>query len=348
MTEMTPESAHGQYEGYLPCADCPGIEYKLLLNSDGTYAESLFYTDRPEQPFLQKSTYAVDGNMVVLDKSEAGMKYFALHPQGLLMLDVNRKPIAGSLSYRYILTRTIQPSETIFKTETRTFMKRKLAEGIDLYALGNEPSWSIDIDFEKFMRFKSLTELSELNTPPGKEIKAQDANLTRYGTQTEAGMLIATILKGPCTDSMSGEIFPWKVRVDAKYTTDTDYKQFKGCGRYMVDYRLNDIWVLTTFNGNELKAEDFVKGQPVVEFHLDENRVYGSTGCNRINGSFEVKGKKITFGKIATTRMACPNMDFEQQFLTFITDNTLDYSIEAGILTLQDDKGIVMVFEKTD
>jgi heat shock protein HslJ len=214
--------------------------------------------------------------------------------------------------------------------------------------MANEPSWSLDIDFDKFMRFKSLTELSELSTPPGKEAKAQDADVTSYRAQTEAGMLIVTILRGPCTDTMSGEIFPLKVRVDAKYTADTDYKQFEGCGRYVVDYRLNDIWVLTTFNDKKLKTEDFVKGLLVVEFHLNENRVFGSTGCNRMTGSFEAKGKKITLGKMATTRMACPSMDFEQQFLAAVTENTLDYFIDAGILTLQDDKGMVLVFEKTD
>jgi heat shock protein HslJ len=130
---------------------------------------------------------------------------------------------------------------------------------------------------------------------------------------------------------MSGEIFPLKVRVDAKYTADTDYKQFEGCGRYVVDYRLNDIWVLTTFNDKKLKTEDFVKGLPVVEFHLNENRVFGSTGCNRMTGSFEAKGKKITLGKMATTRMACPSMDFEQQFLAAVTENTLDYFISPAV-----------------
>jgi uncharacterized lipoprotein NlpE involved in copper resistance len=195
---MTIESVHGEYEGFLPCADCPGIEYKLLLASDGTYTESRFYTDRSGQPFLQEGTYAIDSNMIFLDKSEAGMKYFAPHSQGLLMLDIYGKPIVGGLSDRYILTRKIQSNGTNVKTETLTFMKRKLAGSIDFYALGNEPSWSLEIDFDNFMRFKSLSEPFELNTPPGEEARAQDANVTRYGAQTEAGMLIATILEGPC------------------------------------------------------------------------------------------------------------------------------------------------------
>ena len=30
---QTPEGLAGKYRGYLPCADCPSIEYTLALNS---------------------------------------------------------------------------------------------------------------------------------------------------------------------------------------------------------------------------------------------------------------------------------------------------------------------------
>ena len=198
------------------------------------------------------------------------------------------------------------------------------------------------------MRFKSLTALPELNTPAGREAKAQDADVTSYRARTEDGMLIVTIFKGPCKDSMSGETFPLKVRVDAKYTTDAGYMQFEGCGRYMVDYRLNDIWVLTTFNQQPLNRYDFAKGLPVVEFHLTDNRVSGSTGCNRMTGGFEARGRMITFGQMATTRMACPNMAFEQDFLTALAGKKLTYTVGEGHLLLTDGEDIVMEFKKTD
>jgi heat shock protein HslJ len=296
----------------------------------------------------RNGTYGIEGETVVLDKSDSGMKYFVLYPQGLLMRDINRKVITGALSERYILSRKAPHRDTTQKTDALMRMKQKLAEAVGFYALGNEPSWSLDIDFDKGMRFQSLTELAELNTPPGAEARAQDADGTSYCAQTEAGMLIVTIMKGPCTDTMSGETFPLKVRVDAKYTADTDYKQFEGCGRYVVDYRLNDIWVLTRFNAEPVDAEDFVKGLPVIEFHLNENKIFGSTGCNRIRGKFEAKGKRITFGKSATTLMACPNMEFEKNFLSAITDKTLTYSVDEGRLTLTDGNQIVLEFKKGD
>jgi heat shock protein HslJ/uncharacterized membrane protein len=345
---LTPDAVQGRYEGYLPCADCPGIEYKLWLSADGTFSESVFYTGRSGQPAVRKGTYTVEGDILVLDKSEAGLKYFAPLPHGLQVLDIHGRPITGNLSRRYILTRKTESEDAMLTNETLMLMRKKLDQGVDFYAFGNEPSWSLDIDFEKGMWFTSLTDLPEMNTPPGREDKAQDADVTRYFAQTEAGTLIVTVLRGECTDEISGEQFPFKARVDVKRSSDNDYTSFKGCGRYAMDSRLNDIWVLTLFADRQLEAQDFRKGFPVLEFHLNENRVVGSTGCNQISGKFETRGNRITIGQLATTRMACPNMTFEQEFLAAITNKSFQYSIDAGRLMLTGDNGVVMELRKAD
>ena len=347
-TSQTPKGVAGKYGGYLPCADCPGIEYTLTLYRDHTYSESLFYTDRSAQAVVRSGAFAIDGEMVILDKRDAGMKFFARHPRGLLMLDTNRNIITGDLSERYRLSRKVQYGGAMQNTDTLMRMQEKMKQGIDFYASGSEPTWSLDIDFDNFMRFRSLTAIPELNTPPGREAKAQDADVTRYRARTEDGMLIVTIFKGPCEDTLSGETFPLKVRLDAKYTADADYMQFEGCGRYVVDCRLNDIWVLTAFNHQPLNRDDFAKGLPVIEFHLTDSRVFGSTGCNRMTGGFEARGKTITFGQMATTRMACPNMAFEQDFLKAISRKTLNYALDNGKFTLTSDEGIQLEFKKID
>ncbi|MFZ0611554.1 MAG: META domain-containing protein [Desulfobacterales bacterium] len=236
----------------------------------------------------------------------------------------------------------------MLKNGTHTLMQRKMAEGIGFFALGNEPPWALDIDFDKGMRFKSLTELPELNTPSGREDKAQDADVTRFFAETEAGTLIVTVLRGQCTDTMSGEMFPFRVKIDVKRSVDADYKTVEGCGRYVVDYRLDDIWVLARFGDRTIEAEDFTNGPPNIEFHLRDNRLVGSTGCNRINGRFESRGAKISLGRLATTRVACPAMAFEQELLSVLADKTLRYTFNEGRLILTDDKNLTLVFKKTD
>jgi heat shock protein HslJ len=44
-------------------------------------------------------------------------------------------------------------------------------------------------------------------------------------------------------------------------------------------------------------------GRPTLEFA--SGRVTGTGACNRFNGPVTVSGKSITFGALATTRMAC-------------------------------------------
>lgn len=128
---LTSESVQGEYQGYLPCADCPGIEYKLTLQGDGTYTESSFYIDRSTQPIVKTGSYTIDGDTVVLDKGGSGMNAFAAHPQGLQMLDLNREPISGALSQQYILTRQPSPNQTGEEAGTLNLMQKKLARGID-------------------------------------------------------------------------------------------------------------------------------------------------------------------------------------------------------------------------
>lgn len=37
----------------------------------------------------------------------------------------------------------------------------------------------------------------------------------------------------------------------------------------------------------------------------DGGRVYGSDGCNRVTGTYQLKRTVVTFGEMASTRMAC-------------------------------------------
>jgi heat shock protein HslJ len=147
---------------------------------------------------------------------------------------------------------------------------------------------------------------------------------------------------------MSEEHFPYRVRTGAKRSIDADFTLFEGCGRYVVDYRLNDTWVLTRLGERILKTEDFSKGLPIIEFHLADSRVAGNSGCNGLSGSFQAKGNKVAFGQLATTRMACSNMAFEHKFLSMITNRTLRYTINGDHLVLTDDKDITLAFDKTD
>lgn len=44
-----------------------------------------------------------------------------------------------------------------------------------------------------------------------------------------------------------------------------------------------------------------------------DGRLAGHTSCNAMSGAFTLEGDRIRFGAIATTRMACPELQREQE-----------------------------------
>lgn len=207
-------------------------------------------------------------------------------------------------------------------------LMNKLEKGIDFTASGNEPFWSLEIDFDSNIIFKtangdSLTAI----TPQG--IKPMDVAATSYRVKVGTEYLYITIFDKGCTDNMSGKEFSKTVEI----THGT--KRYNGCGSYLSDYRLNDIWVLESINQNNIDPASFPKGVPRLELNLALNQVFAFTGCNEFSGSMEIQGKRIHFGRFSGTLIACKNMSFESEYLTNLANKTLPFHIVPGKLILQ-------------
>ena len=67
----------GAYEGVLPCADCPGIKTRLILNSDGRFELSTQYLDRQVAPQTASGRFSWNaaGNTITLDAAGAGQQF---------------------------------------------------------------------------------------------------------------------------------------------------------------------------------------------------------------------------------------------------------------------------------
>jgi heat shock protein HslJ len=75
-------------------------------------------------------------------------------------------------------------------------------------------------------------------------------------------------------------------------------------------------WALVAI-GEKADAVVGAGGKPVtLRFDLADSRVSGFGGCNRYTGPFEMKGAELTFGALASTKMACDQgMDVEGRYL---------------------------------
>ena len=223
----------------------------------------------------------------------------------------------------------------------------QFAQEIDFIATGNEPFWRLEIDFDKSMHF-TMPDGFEITTAIGEGIKAMDANVIRYTADTKKGTLTVQIQKLACINDMSGEKLGYAVTIDTKNNADIKYRTYKGCGQYIADYRLHDIWMLDSINNKKIKGANFIKKGPYLELNLTERKVFGSTGCNTITGAIEIKGKKVYIGRLATTRMACKDTDFETAYLQGLENKIIPYKIKPGKLYLQVSSDSVFVYKKTD
>jgi heat shock protein HslJ len=86
-----------------------------------------------------------------------------------------------------------------------------------------------------------------------------------------------------------------------------------------------------------------------LRFVADSGRVVGSTGCNRLSGSYERTGASLRFGPAITTKMACLDPQMNQQEVAFIAaiDATERHEVAGDTLTLLGRAGPVARFTKT-
>lgn len=211
-------------------------------------------------------------------------------------------------------------------------------------ASGTEPFWNIEISEESIV-FRTPTD--SIKMPHVNPRLAQDSNVKRYDTETESVKMTIQISQNECTNDMSGRVSPYSVSVEYKNSDETELQKLKGCGYYITDYRLHDIWVLETLNGKTITKEDFSKEFPTMEINSAENKFMGFAGCNRMNGQLFFEKDLLRFTNVATTEMMCEPSNKEAEFLKALQSSTT-YSVENNRLTLSNPSGILTVFKKID
>lgn len=103
-------------------------------------------------------------------------------------------------------------------------------------------------------------------------------------------------------------------------------------------------WRLVALNGSPVSPAS--GRRPTLFLDGTARRATGSTGCNRYNGRFTLKGSVLTFSALAATRMACPEgAELEAGFLKALA-GARTWILRGGRLTLRDGARDVAVFER--
>ncbi len=114
------------------------------------------------------------------------------------------------------------------------------------------------------------------------------------------------------------------------------------CGRNSVALE-GTAWQLIDFAGKPLDSAY----RPTISF--EAGRVGGNSSCNTYGGDYTIKGDKIEFGMMMSTKMACleDEMNQEQAFLAFLAE-VERYEVQDGQLHLFNAAGDVLLFDPQD
>ncbi len=204
----------------------------------------------------------------------------------------------------------------------------KQKNGVDYYAKGNIPViWTLEIDYNKTVNF-TAADGNQLRVLPSFDEKEITATYESYRLTTDLGPVYIQIFHSNCDGAISVGLN------DKKTTIRIKDKTYSGCGNYLYDQNLNDIWELESINNNLQSASQYSKGLPVLAFDLQKNKMTGSDGCNNISSSIEIKGSRIQFSSFTGTKMACKNKDAEKIFAEKLSAKLVSYYMENGKLIL--------------
>lgn len=201
-------------------------------------------------------------------------------------------------------------------------------------ANGNEPFWSLETYSDGTAILRQLGQDS-LAFSLGEKINLPSDKGFRFVAKSKQGQLEIRYLRESCKNSMSGALLPYTVAVNF------DIKVLNGCGIANFNEELVGEWTLKQLNDKPLASAGRV---PVLRFDPENNRISGNNGCNQITGSFTHTAKTISFGQLASTRMACPESP-EQEVNAALAAGPFKYSLNANVLTLTT-KGLVLVLER--
>jgi heat shock protein HslJ len=104
--------------------------------------------------------------------------------------------------------------------------------------------------------------------------------------------------------------------------------------RKQQDVITDRYWKLTEIEGKKLQPAGENEREAFLVFSSAENRIRGNSGCNMFNGGYELSEmNRIKFSKVASTMMACPDLETERAFLQ-VLETADNYSLKGDTLLL--------------
>ena len=166
-------------------------------------------------------------------------------------------------------------------------------EGVVYSAYGTEPFWDLVFENGK-MIYTHEDERVEVVRP--RPVNSA-AGVHIYRTPR---MTVEISHEGRCSDGMSDYEYADTVRI--RFGASRRGRPIEGCGGEMLPpATLADTdWSIVEIDGTAVGGTNY-------QLHFDgAGRLSAQAGCNQLSGPYSQRGRTLTPGAIAATRMACP------------------------------------------
>lgn len=303
------------FEGLLPCADCEAVRWRLELLEDGAFMlRQTWLGKQPEQAQDQLGRWQIDedrGVLRLLGTDEAGLAFRIHDRRKLLKLDQAGHPIVSLHNYTLERQGLFQPFEA--RLEVSGMYRYQADSGqITLCASG-----------------QSLPVAQEADNA---RLEAAYAKAVKQAGEPVLVRLTGRIAlrSGPDGRGPQLSLVPEQFR--------TVLRQ-RSCAERQAQQALRDTrWVLVQL-GDKLIPRVMGEREAFLQMAARGERLSASGGCNRLMGSYVLKGDSLRFGQLAGTMMACSKgMEREQAFIQALeqvrgwrlTEHGLELLDEAG------------------
>jgi uncharacterized membrane protein/heat shock protein HslJ len=178
-------------------------------------------------------------------------------------------------------------------------------------AIGTEPFWDLEIGRDMVFTDRGNDNFRVVQPTP-RPINGVAGEI--YQTQR----LNVNIVHSRCSDGMSDRTYPDTVQVRV------DGREFRGCGAPIAFFSEVGVtgqpnypgsgavmltgtnWRVTAINGRQTPPRNFY-------MNFIPDRIGAKFGCNSLGAGYSVNGSVLTAGAVMATRMASPDMSFENE-----------------------------------
>lgn len=332
------ERLPAEFTGVLPCADCPGVAWQLQLRPDNVFLlRQTRLTDeagggaRPRSSSAALDTIgrwlvSADQQTLLLKGAHQGPDHLAVESAEVLrQLDDEGRPYAGPGNGRLLREAQLNALEPSLRLRG---MYRPEPDGGDLFRecesgleFTVEPGPEAEAMAAVYLQEQSLAEQAgqgdpmlmtvdaRLSLPRPAEIQASESGGV---PEPEAGTLsVRRFVRG------------WP---DLKCPSAATNAELVG-----------PFWRLAELEGQRVRTGN--NQRPAwLRFHSD-NRLTGSTGCNQLGGSYQLKGTSIELSELAATRRSCPGGTVLELMYTQALQQTARWNVLGHELELYDSDG---------